>query len=218
MWRAGVLRRAGPTTVRRIDSVFVCALERRIKLPGRRRCGRTLLPPGSRGSPDRSGQRTSRKMRPWRDRRRCCCRDRRRSRSRRPIERGLSRASNRNLGVGLQLWRVHQLDLHRALGVPELPDVEVPCFPVDRDDSLPPEHDVGRRLHHPLPFHYAPSMLAVLALPEERFEDGSLRFLELEEERVVLVAAQHQQDPGAGAHAADTDDLSSGMHVPVALE
>jgi hypothetical protein len=99
-----------------------------------------------------------------------------------------------------------------------LPDVEVPFSPVDRYDSLPPEQDVGRGLHHPLPFHDAPSVLRVLTLPEERFQDRGLRFLELEEQRVVLVAAHHQQDPGPGTHAADTDDLSGGMHVPVALQ
>ena len=49
----------------------------------------------ARGSRDRSGRRTSRKMRPWRGRRSRRCRDRRRSRSCRPSARGLSRASSR---------------------------------------------------------------------------------------------------------------------------
>ena len=123
-----------------------------------------------------------------------------------------------DLGVGLQLGGIHQLDVHGALGVPQLPDVEVARLAVDCLDSLPAEQDVGRRLHHPLPFHDAPSVLDEPALPEERLEHRGLRFLELKEQRVVLVAAQQQQDPGAGAHAADTDDLPGGMHVSVAVE
>ena len=59
---------------------------------------------------------------------------------------------------------------------------------------------------------------AYSALPEERLEHRGLRLLELEEQRVVVVAADQEQDPGACTHAADADDLACGMHVPVALE
>ena len=55
-------------------------------------------------------------------------------------------------------------------------------------------------------------------MPEERLEHRRLRLLELEEQRVVVVAADQEQDPGAGADAADADDLPGGVHVPVALE
>ena len=61
-------------------------------------------------------------------------------------------------------------------------------------------------------------MLGVLALAEERLEHRRLRFLELEEQRIAVIAADHEQDPGAGTDAADADDLPGGMHVPVALE
>ena len=175
-------------------------------------------PPAKRGSPDRSGPRTSRRKTPWRGRRRHRCRDRRRSRSCHPSVRGLSRASSHRSGVGLEPCGIHRLDLRRALGVPELPNVEVPLLPVDGADSLPAEQDVGRRLHHALPFDDALTVLAVRALSEERFEHRWLCLLELEEERIGLIAARQEQDPGAGAHAADPDDLTGGVDVSIALE
>src|SRR6476659_2293353 len=120
--------------------------------------------------------------------------------------------------VGLEPRGIHRLDLGRALGVPELADVEVPLLAVDRDDPLPPEHHVGRGLHHPLPLDYALPVLDELALAEKRFEHRCLRLLELEEERIGLVAARQEQDPGSGTHAADTDHLTSSMDVAIALE
>ena len=72
--------------------------------------------------------------------------------------------------VGLELAGIHHLDLRRALGVPELADVEVSLLAVDREDPLPPEHDVGRGLHHPLPLDDALPVLFELALAEERLE------------------------------------------------
>jgi hypothetical protein len=82
----------------------------------------------------------------------------------------------------------------------------------------PPEQDVGRRLHHSLPFHDALSVLGELSFPEERLEYRGLRFLELEEQRVVVVAAHQQQDPGTCSDTADTDHLPSGMDVREAFE
>ncbi len=120
--------------------------------------------------------------------------------------------------VGLELGGIHHLDLRRAFGVPELADVEVPLYAVDRDDPLPPEHDVGRGLHHPLPLDDALPVLLELALAEKRLEHGRLCLLELEEERIGSVPADHEQDPRAGTDAADTDDLAGGMHVSIALE
>ena len=60
--------------------------------------------------------------------------------------------------------------------------------------------------------------MANVALAEERLQHRRLRLLELQEERVVAVATEQEHDEGAGADAADTDDLASGVHVAVALE
>ena len=58
-------------------------------------------------------------------------------------------------------------------------------------------------------------MLREPALAQERLEHGGFRLLELEEERVVLVAAEQEQDPGARTDAADADDLAGGVDVAV---
>ena len=46
----------------------------------------------------------------------------------------------------------------------------------------------------------------------------SLCLLELKENGVVLIMAEQQQDPGASAHAADTDDLAGSMNVAVVVQ
>jgi hypothetical protein len=58
----------------------------------------------------------------------------------------------------------------------------------------------------------------VLALAGERLEDRGLRLLELEEERVVVVAAHEQCDPGSGPHAHDPHHLASEVHEAVARQ
>ena len=60
--------------------------------------------------------------------------------------------------------------------------------------------------------------LANVALAQERLQHRRFGLLELQEERVVAVAAEQQHDEGAGADAADTDDLASRMDVAVALQ
>ena len=60
--------------------------------------------------------------------------------------------------------------------------------------------------------------LRELALAEERLEHRGLRLLDLQEEGVVVVAAEQQHDPGARADAADADDLAGGVDVAEALE
>ena len=74
------------------------------------------------------------------------------------------------------------------------------------------------RLHHPLALDDALPVLLELALAEERLEHRGLRLLELEEQRVAVVAAEQEHDPGAGADASDADDLAGGVDVAVALE
>src|SRR3954471_7327259 len=84
----------------------------------------------------------------------------------------------------------HELDLRRALRVPELADVEVLRLAVDRFDPFPAEHDVRGCLHHPLASDDPLSVLREAALAEERLEHGSLRLLELEEQGIAVVASQ----------------------------
>ena len=89
---------------------------------------------------------------------------------------------------------------------------------VDRGDPLPAEEDIGCGLHHPLPLDDALPVLLEPALAEERLEHRLLRLLELEEQRIGVVAAHEEQDPGAGPNAADADDLARRVDVPVALQ
>ena len=51
----------------------------------------------------------------------------------------------------------------------------------------------------------------------ERLQHRGAGFLDLQEERVALVAAEQQRDPGPGADAADPDHLVGGVDVVVAL-
>ena len=60
--------------------------------------------------------------------------------------------------------------------------------------------------------------LVECALAQERLEHRRLRLLELEEQRIALVAAEHEHDPGARADAAHADDLARRVDVAVALE
>jgi hypothetical protein len=53
---------------------------------------------------------------------------------------------------------------------------------------------------------------------QERFEHGSLCLLELEEQRVTVVASKQKQNPGPGADATDTHDLTRSVNVAVAFE
>ena len=69
-----------------------------------------------------------------------------------------------------------------------------------------------------LPLDDTLSVLRVLAAREKRLEHRPLRLFELEEQRIIVVAADEEQDPGAGSDASDADDLPRGVHVSVALE
>ena len=60
--------------------------------------------------------------------------------------------------------------------------------------------------------------LAYSLLPRNGSSTEASRLLELEEERVLVVATEHEQDPGPGADAADADHLACRMHVAKALE
>ena len=54
--------------------------------------------------------------------------------------------------------------------------------------------------------------------PDELLEHRGLRLLGLQEQRVVVVAAEHQDDPRPGADAADADDLAGDVGDAEVLE
>ena len=60
--------------------------------------------------------------------------------------------------------------------------------------------------------------LVNVLLPRKGSSTDACCLLELQEQRVVLVAAEHQHDPGARADAADADDLPRRVDVAIALE
>ena len=70
-------------------------------------------------------------------------------------------------------------------------------------DVEPAQEDVARGLHQMLAGHHPLAVIAELALAGELLEHRGLRLLELQEQRVLLVSAQHQHDPGTRADTAD---------------
>ena len=58
----------------------------------------------------------------------------------------------------------------------------------------------------------------VVALADEAFEHGGLCLLDLQEQRVVVVAAQHQHDVAAGPDATHADHLVGRVDVAVLLQ
>ncbi len=101
----------------------------------------------------------------------------------------------------------HRVELGGSLLIPELAHVEVALLRVRADGGEPAEHDVAARLGQALPLDHPLSLVRELGRRGVWLEHGRLRLLDLEEERVLLVAADEQGDPGAGADAADTDHL-----------
>ena len=83
---------------------------------------------------------------------------------------------------------------------------------------LPAEEDVARRLHQPLAGDDALAAVAVLALADEPLQHRRLRLLDLQEQRVSVVDAEEERDPGAGADAADPDDLAGEVDEAELLE
>ncbi len=68
------------------------------------------------------------------------------------------------------------------------------------------------------PVDDALALMVVLARRRIGLEHRALRLLDLQEERVAVVATEHQHDPGAGADAADADHLERGVDEAVAVE
>jgi hypothetical protein len=120
--------------------------------------------------------------------------------------------------VDLHRGRQHALDDGRALAVAELTEVEVPGHPVDPLHPEPPEEDVARGLRQSLAGHDALAGVRVLARRQEALEDRLLRLLDLQEQRVLIVAAEHERDEGARPDAPDADDLARQVDEAVLLE
>ena len=120
--------------------------------------------------------------------------------------------------VDFEALGIQGLDLDRALSVPELAPVEVPRAAVHSHRRQPSEEDVAGRLHQPLAAHHALAVVLVAARARVWLQDRVVRLLELEEQRVVVVATDQEHDPGAGAYAAHPDDLASHVNEPVAVD
>src|SRR4029077_19270632 len=101
----------------------------------------------------------------------------------------------------------HLVDVDPALPVVQLANVEVMGLAIESLDPLPAEEDVACGLHETLAGHHPLAMVAVLALAQKSLEDRLLGLLDLEDERIVIVAPHEEDDVAAGPHAADPDDL-----------
>ena len=89
---------------------------------------------------------------------------------------------------------------------------------VDVAGAQPAEHDVRGALRQALALDDALTVVVELARAEERLEHRRLGLLELQEQRIAVVAPEQEHDPGARSDAADTDHLARGVHVAEALE
>ena len=114
--------------------------------------------------------------------------------------------------------REHGVHVRAALPVLELAHVVVAGHAVQPLDALPAQEDVGRRLHQALPGHHPLAMVGVCARAQEPLEHRRLRLLDLQEQRVVVVAAEQQHDVAAGADAAHAHDLVGHVDVAVLLD
>ena len=83
---------------------------------------------------------------------------------------------------------------------------------------MPAEEDVAGGLHQPLADDDPLARVAVLAARLEPLQHRGLGLLRLQDERVVDVATDEQDDPAAGADAADPDDLAGHVRQPVPIE
>ena len=82
----------------------------------------------------------------------------------------------------------------------------------------PAEKNVARRLHHPLPLDHAPALRALVGkLLRESLEDGALRLLDLQEERLA-VAAEEQPDNTDRADGSDAHRFESDVRQSIAVE
>src|SRR5207342_893248 len=118
-------------------------------------------------------------------------------------------------GVEGEAERLQRLHLRRALHVTQL----APVQPTVLLHALgPAQVDVARGLHHSLTLHDALPMLLVMALGEMVLQHGGRGLLDLQEERILLIATLEQDDERPRADAADAHDLAGDVDDFEALE
>ena len=83
----------------------------------------------------------------------------------------------------------------RAAGMPAGPETEQVVVAVEAAAAVPAEEDVARRLHDALARHDAVAGALVLRAAEVGLEDRRRRLLELQDQRVLLVAAEEEIEP-----------------------
>ena len=127
---------------------------------------------------------------------------------------GLGQRPGTQASIHEQPRGVDVVQVRRALPVAQLTHVVVALLPVGRTlDAVPSEEDVAGGLHEALPGDHALPGVVVLAAADELLEDRRLRFLRLQEQRVLAVTTEHQQDPRPGAHTSHTHHLQGGVDV-----
>src|SRR5215211_3743407 len=117
--------------------------------------------------------------------------------------------------VEVEPQRGHGLDLGRALHVAQLPPVVVP---LDVHTLGPAQEDVAGGLQHPLPLDHPLAVLLVAAPGQVVLQDRPGCLLDLQEQRILLVAALEQDDEGPGADAAHPDHLAGQVDEPEPLQ
>src|SRR3984885_645548 len=123
------------------------------------------------------------------------------------------------LAVQLHAGGQDVLDVDGELPVPELTDIEVAGPAVQaRFGPLPAQEDVAGCLHQPLARYHPLALVGELAGADESAEHRRLGFLNLQEQRIGVIAAEHQDDPAARSDAADTDDFARDVTELIPLE
>src|SRR4051794_23814904 len=123
-----------------------------------------------------------------------------------------------DLPVARHGFEVGVLHFHRALPVAELADVEIPVHVVDAVDPLPAQEDVAAGLHESLAGDDTLTFVRVVALTSDGCEHRGPGLLRLQEERIAVVTAEHEQDPAPRPDTADADDLASDVDALVPLD
>src|SRR5262249_38550824 len=98
-----------------------------------------------------------------------------------------------------------------TLPVPQLAYVEVPFLPVGSNCAIPAEEDVAGRLHQVLAVDHPLSVVCLLTSPDVFLEHGGLGLLGLQEQRIAVISAEEEHDPGPGTDASHLYDLASGV-------
>ena len=121
-----------------------------------------------------------------------------------------------HLRVGQDARLPEQLELRRPLAVPQLAVVEVAPFRTRA--GRPAEEHVAGRLHQALALDDSLPMVTLGRPAEIPLEDRGLGFLDLQEERVLLVDALEIRDQAQRPDAADTDDLAGDVDEAVPID